>query len=75
MFGKKDEREEKKEQVKEEVKEEVKKEPKKEPIVVIKNKERYVCPDCHEEALTYNEEIGIFNCEKCKVRFALIKVE
>jgi hypothetical protein len=47
------------------------------PRVYVREKDKYVCPECLEEKLSYDEEERLFTCsnEKCGKKFALSKIE
>jgi len=47
------------------------------PRVYVKETERYTCPGCLKETLSYSEEERLFTCSNkdCGSKFALIKVE
>lgn len=46
-------------------------------VVPVKEQDKYVCPECEQETLSYDEKERLFICsnEKCKKQFALIKME
>ena len=46
-----------------------------EPKVYVKEKDKYVCPACLEEMLSYNEEERMFICGNCKKAYALTEVD
>jgi len=45
------------------------------PRTYTKEKDKYICPHCLEETLSYNEDERLFICSECGRKYALAKIE